>query len=63
MSLKLVPRGPIDNTSALVQIMAWRIYVSFGFNDLNELLVLAIMATCFGMVGVMAQMQGYGYCV
>ena len=24
ISLKLVPRSPIDNTSALVQVMAWR---------------------------------------
>ena len=24
ISLKFVPKGPIDNNSALVQIMAWR---------------------------------------
>ena len=24
MSMKFVPKGPIDNKSALVQIMAWR---------------------------------------
>ena len=24
MSLKFVPKGPIDNKSALVQVMAWR---------------------------------------
>ena len=24
ISLKIVPRGPIDNKSALVQVMAWR---------------------------------------
>ena len=43
ISLKFVPKGPINNTQALVQIMArrrpsilyWRIYASLGLNELN----------------------------
>ena len=52
ISLKYVPKGPINNIPALVQIMAcrqpgnkplsepmmvyWRIYASLGLNDLKE---------------------------
>ena len=34
-SLKFVPRVSIDSKSAMVQIVAWRIYASLGFEDLN----------------------------
>ena len=52
ISLKFVPKGPINNIPALVQIMAWRrpshnlnqwwsvyrrIYASLGLNELNHL--------------------------
>ena len=52
ISLKFVPKGPINNIPALVQMMAWRrpghylkqcwldyrlIYASLGLNELNEL--------------------------
>ena len=55
ISLKFVPKGPINNILVLVQIMAWRrpgdkalsesmidyrrIYVSFGINELKLVLV------------------------
>ena len=32
-SLKFVPKGPIDNESAMVQVMAWRL---FGAKPLPE---------------------------
>ena len=41
--LKYVPKGPINNNPASVEIMAWRrpgdkqLYASFGFNELNFL--------------------------
>ena len=43
ISLKFVPKGPINNMPALVQIMAWcrpymhiRIYASLSHNELNH---------------------------
>ena len=48
ISLKFVPKGPINNIPALVQMMAWRhylnqwclvywhMYASVGLNELNE---------------------------
>ena len=40
ISMKFVPKGPINNIPALVQIMAcwfvyWRIYASRGLNELR----------------------------
>ena len=37
ISLKCVPNGQINNIPALVQIMAWRIYVSLGFHELRDI--------------------------
>ena len=34
ISLKLVPRSPIDNTPALVQVMAWRRIVDKSLTEL-----------------------------
>ena len=36
ISLKLVSKGPIDNKSALVQVMAWR---RIGDKPLSELML------------------------
>ena len=42
ISLKFVPKVPIDNIPALVQIMAWRrpgdkpLYASLGLNELRQ---------------------------
>ena len=33
ISLKFVPKGPIDNNSALVQVMAWRWSILTRFTD------------------------------
>ena len=33
ISLKFVPKGPIDNNSALVQVMAWRRSMLTRFTD------------------------------
>ena len=40
ISLKFVPKSPINNIPALVQIMAWRqrIYGSLGLNELRDVL-------------------------
>ena len=46
ISLKFVPKGPINNIPALVQITAWhrsvyrRIYVSLGLNELSTCPIL-----------------------
>ena len=39
ISLKFVPKGPINNTSALVQIMAWR---HPGDKPLSELMMVSL---------------------
>ena len=46
ISLKFVPRSPIDNKSALIQVMAWRricdkplsgqVYAALGGDDLKQ---------------------------
>ena len=41
ISLKFVPKGPINNVPALVQIMACRIYASLGLNELNNAIEVA----------------------
>ena len=41
ISLKFVPRGPISNISALVQIMAWR---RQGDKPLSELIIVRLLA-------------------
>ena len=36
IALKFVPKGPIDNKSALVQVMAWATWHQTGDKPLHE---------------------------
>ena len=38
ISLKFDPKGPINNSPALIQIMAWRIYASPSLNEWTEVI-------------------------
>ena len=50
LSLKLVPKGPINNIPALVQIMAWR---RAGDKPLSEPMVVSLYYRCiFGSLGL-----------
>ena len=54
ISLNFVPRGPIDNTWALVQVVAWR---RTGDKPLPEPMLTQFSDTYIWHVGEMSQMK------
>ena len=49
ISLKFVPKGPIDNIPALVQIMAWR---RRGDKPLSELMMVTLLTNIYATPGL-----------
>ena len=51
ISLKFVPKGPIDNNPAFVQIMAWRL---FGAKSLSKPILMQFTDTYMRHYGEMS---------
>ena len=49
ISLKFIPKGPINNIPALVQIMAW---CRPGDKPLSELMVVSLLTCIYASLGL-----------
>ena len=56
--LKFVPRGPIDNNEALVQIMACRL---FGAKPLSEPMLTQFFQLLSTFIGEQQSLDAFGY--